>query len=159
MGPVAAELRRLRDTDHQVAPPHRGAGAHWLGYNRHRILGGRRSFRSEFRLVPLAAYSCKSLPVSNLSSWLQWGAMLAGAGVALLVVSVLVWTARDAASRTSSRALQLGAVLLVLLLNLLGLVVYVLLRSPETRSERREREIIEAILAREATGQLARPKA
>lgn len=97
--------------------------------------------------------------MSNLSSWLQWGAMLAGAGVALLVVSVLVWTGRDAASRTSSRALQLGAVLLVLLLNLLGLVVYVLLRSPETRSERREREIIEAILAREATGQLARPKA
>ena len=42
---------------------------------------------------------------------------------------------------------------------LLGLVVYVLLRSPETRSERREREIIEAILAREATGQMARPKA
>jgi ABC-type nickel/cobalt efflux system permease component RcnA len=98
-------------------------------------------------------------PETNLSAWLQWGAMVAGVGVALLVVSVLVWTGRDAASRTSSRALQLAAVLLVLFLNLLGLVIYVLLRSPETRSERREREIIEAILAREATGQLARPQA
>jgi hypothetical protein len=96
---------------------------------------------------------------TDFSMWIQWGAMLAGAGLALLVVSVLVWTARDAASRTESRLIQLGAVVLVLVLNLLGLVVYVLLRSPETLAERREREIIEAILAREATGQLPRARA
>jgi hypothetical protein len=83
-------------------------------------------------------------------------AMTVGAGLALFLASLVLWTARDAAARTSSRTAQALAVLLVLALNVIGLVVYLLVREPETLADRRERELIEAILAREATGQLPR---
>jgi hypothetical protein len=36
-------------------------------------------------------------------------------------------------------------------LNLFGLVIYLLLRPPETLAERQERALVEEILAREAT--------
>jgi hypothetical protein len=94
--------------------------------------------------------------MTQLGSWLPVVAAAVGAGLALLLASLVLWTARDAASRTPSRTLQALAVALVLALNVIGLVVYLLLRAPETLSERREREMIEAILAREVTGQLPR---
>ncbi len=83
-------------------------------------------------------------------------ASAAGAGLALFLASLVVWTGRDAAARTNSRLGQAAAVLLVLGLNVIGLVIYLLLRTPETLAERREREMIEAILTREVTGQFPR---
>jgi hypothetical protein len=82
---------------------------------------------------------------------LELGAALAGAALALLLFSLLVWTWRDVAARTRGAAARWGALLLVLAFNVLGLVIYLLLRPRETIAERREREMIEEILAREIT--------
>ena len=93
-----------------------------------------------------------ALPLATLATWLRLIAFAVGAGLALFLVSLLVWTARDAAARSGSVALRLGALLIVLALNVLGLVIYVLLRPPETLAERRERELVEALLTRDAVG-------
>ncbi len=82
---------------------------------------------------------------------LESGAAFAGAALALLLFSLLVWTWRDIAARSGSVLARFGALLLVLVLNVLGLVVYLLLRPRETVAERRERELIEELLAREVT--------
>jgi hypothetical protein len=76
---------------------------------------------------------------------------MCGAAVALLYFSLLVWTARDIAARSRDGLVRLAAVVLVLVLNVLGLLVYILLRPQETLSERYERELIEEILAREVS--------
>jgi len=83
--------------------------------------------------------------------FLELGAGLAGATLALLLFALLVWTWRDVTARTRSSLARLVALLLVLLLNVVGLVVYLLLRPRETIAERREREMIEELLAREVT--------
>jgi uncharacterized membrane protein YadS len=77
------------------------------------------------------------------------GATVCGAAAALLLLSLAVWTARDVSARTGDRLVRLAAVALVLVLNVFGLVIYLLLRPRETASERYERELIEEILARE----------
>jgi hypothetical protein len=90
---------------------------------------------------------------------LQLAAAACGAAVALLLFSLVVWTARDIAARTRDRLVRLGAVALVLCLPVVGLVVYLLLRPRETVDERYERELIEEILAREvSTAALARSR-
>jgi hypothetical protein len=86
---------------------------------------------------------------------MRFGAMLCGAAVALLYFSLLVWTARDIAARSRDMAIRIGAVLLVLVLNVLGLVIYLMLRPRETVAERVEREMIEEILAREISAAAA----
>ncbi len=75
--------------------------------------------------------------------------VVCGVASALLIFGLVVWTARDVSARTRTRWVRLGAVLLVLLLNVFGLVMYLLLRPRETLSDRYERELIEEILARE----------
>jgi hypothetical protein len=82
---------------------------------------------------------------------LEAGAAVAGAALALLVFALLVWTWRDVSARTKSLALRLLALALVVVFNVVGLVVYLLLRPRETLAERREREMIEELLAREVT--------
>jgi hypothetical protein len=85
---------------------------------------------------------------------LQTLAALCGASAALLLFSLVVWTARDIAARTRDNLVRVGAVLLVLLVPGVGLVAYALLRPRETFGERYERELIEEILAREVTSAL-----
>lgn len=91
-----------------------------------------------------------------LDPTLRLVAALCGGGLALFVFSLLVWTARDIAARSRDVLVRLGAVLLVLILNLFGVVIYLLLRPPETLAERRERELVEELLAREATAAAVR---
>jgi hypothetical protein len=87
---------------------------------------------------------------------LQAGAAFSGAALALVVFGVLVWTWRDVSARTRSTAGRLAALGLVLVFNVVGLVVYLLLRPRETLAERRERQMIEEILAREVTAMALR---
>jgi high-affinity Fe2+/Pb2+ permease len=82
---------------------------------------------------------------------LRGGAAVCGALVALLIFSLVIWTARDISARSRDTLVRLGALLLVLLLPLVGLVVYLLLRPRETIAERYERELIEEILTREVS--------
>jgi heme/copper-type cytochrome/quinol oxidase subunit 2 len=93
---------------------------------------------------------------SSAASALRLGAMFCGAAAALLYFSMLVWTARDISARSRDGLVRVAAVLLVLFLNVLGLIVYVLLRPRETVSEKYERELIEEVLAREVSS-YARP--
>lgn len=72
-----------------------------------------------------------------------------GATTALVLLSLAVWTARDVAARARERWARWGAVALVLVFNVFGLLIYLLLRPRDTLAERREREMIEEILARE----------
>jgi hypothetical protein len=96
----------------------------------------------------------------SVATALRLGASVCGAGVALLYFSVLVWTARDVAARSRDWLVRLGAVAAVLLLNVFGLVIYLMLRPRETIAERYERELVEEILAREiSTGQFVRADA
>jgi hypothetical protein len=88
---------------------------------------------------------------------LRLAAALCGAAAALLYFSLLVWTARDVAARTRDGLVRLAAVALVLVLNVIGLLIYLMLRPRETIAERYERELIEEILAREVTRTSARP--
>jgi hypothetical protein len=87
----------------------------------------------------------------ELAAALRLTAALCGAMSALLLFSLVVWTARDVAARTRDGLVRIGAVLLVLGLPVLGLVVYLLLRPRETLAERYERELIEDILTREVS--------
>ena len=82
---------------------------------------------------------------------LEAGAALTGAALALLLFALLLWTWRDISARSKRGLVRLAALALVLAFNLVGLVVYLLLRPRETLVERREREMIEEILAREIT--------
>jgi len=96
----------------------------------------------------------------DAANLLRIGAALCGAATALLIFSLVIWTARDIAARTRDRMLRLGAVLLVLLVPVVGLVVYLLLRPRETIAERYERALIEEILTREVSAAaLARARA
>ena len=88
-------------------------------------------------------------PTTRLA--LETGAALVGAALALLLFALLVWTWRDISARSRNLAARLLALALVLFFNLFGLVVYLLLRPRETIAERREREMIEELLAREVT--------
>jgi hypothetical protein len=86
-------------------------------------------------------------------------ASLCGGAVALFVFSLAVWTARDVSARTHDFFLRAAAVLLVVCLNLFGLVIYLLLRQPETLAERQERALVEELLAREAVANQMRRRA
>jgi hypothetical protein len=82
---------------------------------------------------------------------LRLTATICGSALALLLFSLVVWTARDISARSRDGLTRITAVLLVLLFNVFGLVVYLLLRPRETISERYERELIEEILTREVS--------
>lgn len=58
-----------------------------------------------------------------------------GAFLAALWLSLVFWTLRDIRSRSQDRLAQVFAVLVVALLNLPGLVVYLILRPPYTLDE------------------------
>ena len=85
-------------------------------------------------------------------SW-QNAAALAGtlAGAYLLVfwISIVAWTYRDIRDRSRDAAFQVVAVLLVLVFNVLGLVIYLILRPRETLAEAYARSLEEEALLQE----------
>lgn len=95
----------------------------------------------------------------ELGVMLQAGAAICGAAVALFHISLIVWVARDVASRTRDRTMRLLAVALAAFLSVFGTLIYLLLRPSETLSERYERQLIEELLAREVSaGSVRRAK-
>jgi hypothetical protein len=85
-------------------------------------------------------------------SW-QNAAALAGtlAGAYLLVfwISIVAWTYRDIRDRSRDAAFQVVAVLLVLVFNFLGLIIYLILRPRETLAEAYARSLEEEALLQE----------
>ncbi len=66
-----------------------------------------------------------------------------GAYLFALWVSMIVWTVRDIRSRTRDIFFQALAVVLVLVFNIAGLLLYFILRPRETLAEKYERELAE----------------
>lgn len=69
-----------------------------------------------------------------------------GAFLAALWLSLIIWTFRDIRSRTRDIFAQILAALVVAILNLPGLLIYVMLRPRETLAEAYERSLEEEAL-------------
>jgi RNA polymerase subunit RPABC4/transcription elongation factor Spt4 len=75
------------------------------------------------------------IPLTFASTWLTGATVFLGAFIAALWLSLVIWTARDIRARTPDRRAQILAVLVVVLLNLPGLLIYLLLRPALTLDE------------------------
>ncbi len=76
-------------------------------------------------------------------------ATLAGAYLLVFWISIVAWTYRDIRDRSRDAAFQVVAVLLVLVFNVLGLVIYLILRPRETLAEAYARSLEEEALLQE----------
>jgi predicted amidophosphoribosyltransferase len=76
-------------------------------------------------------------------------ATLAGAYLLVFWLSIVAWTYRDIRDRSRDAAFQVVAVLLVLVFNFLGLVIYLILRPRETLAEAYARSLEEEALLQE----------
>src|SRR5687768_14830283 len=85
----------------------------------------------------------------TLETIIQIVMALVGAYVAALWFCLIVWTFRDIQKRTRDVLVQILATLLVLLFNVPGLMLYLILRPPETLSETYARNLGEETLLRE----------
>jgi predicted RNA-binding Zn-ribbon protein involved in translation (DUF1610 family) len=75
--------------------------------------------------------------------------LLSGFGAAFLAalwISLIIWTYRDVQQRTTDRLARILAILLTALLNLPGLLLYLLLRPPQTLEEAYQRSLEEEVL-------------
>lgn len=76
-------------------------------------------------------------------------ATIAAAYVLVLWISIVAWTYRDIRERTRDAAFQVVAVLLVLVFNILGWVIYMILRPAETLTEAYARSLEEEAVLQE----------
>ena len=77
------------------------------------------------------------------------GATVAGAYVLVLWIGIIAWTYRDIRDRTRDTAFQIVAVLLVLVFNIPGWIIYMILRPDETLAEAYARSLEEEALLQE----------
>ena len=81
--------------------------------------------------------------------YVQVAAMVLGAIVAIFIIAMAYWVFRDIKSRTNNRFAWLLAVLAVLVLNVLGLLFYLLLRPQKTLEEDELEEMERRLLEEE----------
>lgn len=82
---------------------------------------------------------------------------LLGAYLAALWFCLVIWTFRDIQKRTNDILVQILATVLVLLFNLPGLLLYTILRPPETLAEVYARSLEEEALMRDMPEQATCP--
>ena len=75
-----------------------------------------------------------------------------GAFLAALWLSLIVWTLRDIRSRSPDRLVHVLAAVMVGILNLFGLVIYMILRPPQTLDEQYQATLEEEALLAEVEG-------
>ncbi len=91
-----------------------------------------------------------SLPtLETLVSYLTIVAAIMGALLAALWLSLVIWAFRDMRARSRDPFAQLLAALLVAALPVVGIVIYFILRPPETLAEAYERALEEEALLQE----------
>ena len=88
---------------------------------------------------------------------IQIAMALIGAYVAALWFCLVIWTFRDIQKRTRDVLVQILATLLVLLFNVPGLILYLILRPPETLSDVYARSLAEESLSRDIAGRSTCP--
>src|SRR5438270_8876799 len=79
----------------------------------------------------------------GMSQLLLYAAMATGAVLASMWLGIVLWTLRDVRARSRDVLAQGAAVLMVAVLNVFGLVLYLMLRPRETLSEAYERSLEE----------------
>jgi RNA polymerase subunit RPABC4/transcription elongation factor Spt4 len=82
---------------------------------------------------------------------------LAGAFLAALWLSMILWTAKDIRSRSDERLAQILAILIVALLTIPGLLLYLLLRPQRTMEEAYQSSLEEEAMLASLAGRLACP--
>src|SRR5260221_2918408 len=91
------------------------------------------------------------------SAVVQLGVRFIGLYLFVLYIAQIFWTYRDAQNRTENRVLPVLAALLVTAVPVLGLFVYLIIRSRETISEAYERQLAEESLLAEAEQRIVCP--
>ena len=82
----------------------------------------------------------------TISQWVLYIAMATGAVVAATWLGIVLWTWRDMRARSRDVLAQGAAALMVAVLNVFGLILYLMLRPRETLSEAYERSLEEEAL-------------
>ena len=85
----------------------------------------------------------------QISGILLAGAALLSAVLTALWLAMIIWTFRDMRTRSRDVFAQILAALVVTVLTVPGLLVYLILRPPETLAEQYERSLEEEALLRE----------
>src|SRR3989304_8390836 len=80
-----------------------------------------------------------------------------GGFLAALWLGLVIWTYRDIRARTQDRLLQVLAALLVALLNIPGVIIYLILRPPRTLDEEYQHTLEEEALLSEIEERLVCP--
>src|SRR4030088_999222 len=91
------------------------------------------------------------------SAIVQLGVRFIGLYLFVLYIAQIFWTYRDAQNRTENRLLPVLAALLVPAVPILGLFVYLIVRSRETIAEAYERQLAEESLLAEAEQRIVCP--
>lgn len=87
--------------------------------------------------------------LETIASYLTIAAAILGALLAALWLSVVIWTFRDMRLRSRDPFAQILAALVVGILPIVGLIIYLILRPPETLAEAYERALEEEALLQE----------
>jgi len=95
--------------------------------------------------------------LSAFAAILQLFAAFFGAYLLAVWISLIVWTFRDVRSRSRDIFAQLLSVILVVIFNIPGLLLYFLLRPRETLEEQYERELAEEALLQDIEEKQACP--
>ena len=91
------------------------------------------------------------------SAIVQLGVRFIGLYLFVLYIAQIFWTYRDAQNRTENRILPVLAALLVTVIPVLGLFIYLIVRSRETLGEAYERQLAEESLLAEAEQRIVCP--
>lgn len=87
--------------------------------------------------------------LETIASYLTIVAAVLGALLAALWLSLVIWTFRDMRLRSRDPFAQILAAFVVAILPLVGLIIYLILRPPETLAEAYERALEEEALLQE----------
>lgn len=87
--------------------------------------------------------------LESITSFLTIFAAISGALLAALWLSLIIWAFRDMRHRSRDPFAQILAALLVALLPFIGIIIYLILRPPETLAEAYERALEEEALLQE----------
>ncbi|MCP5098719.1 MAG: zinc ribbon domain-containing protein [Chloroflexi bacterium] len=85
----------------------------------------------------------------TIVSYLTIVAAIAGALIAALWISLVVWAFRDMRARSRDPFAQMLSALVVAVLPIVGIIIYLILRPPETLAEGYERSLEEEALLQE----------